>query len=404
LHNILERRAARQRLDEVMLENLIQADALIVTGLLPETTQRNLSMQYFAMHRCEEGLAVLQYVIDGHGPYAPPSAALLYYQGGGAYCQGELEKAIDYLNRAIAIEALPNAVQLRAEALYMLGRYDEARQDLDGLIEAKPYYNGGRYYQRAAVQYALGDRQAAEADLHTGDANTWGRYGWRPYVTALMARDDGDAETAVQDFQEAFDTLSWYEYPLFDDIQAELEKLGAQPLPEEASVTLRTTPLPTPQPTATRWAEAVDRLATQAAGGIVPPDSGRLAIERGLTSITYQNTNQARAMLTYYFAPSKETVAIDTVSRLVFHLEPEGAQPDKYELFLWDFHTGEWFMFRPGWGEIDLEDPGRFVTPEGEVYFLIRPDVGYTITFERLWAEIDATQTDGSPLHLGVAP
>ena len=49
-----------------------------------------------------------------------------------------------------------------------MGQYEEALADLDQLIEARPYYNGHRYYLRALVHYGLGHRDQAAEDL------TWG--------------------------------------------------------------------------------------------------------------------------------------------------------------------------------------------------------------------------------------
>ncbi len=394
LSSLQPRRVDQQFIAEVALENLLAADSL---GNTIEYSDRNIPFLYFALHRCEEGIASLQRVLDEQGPSAPPNVPLLNMQAQAHLCQGDLEKALETVNRGLEIEPMKGNIWFRAILLTQLGRYPQALEDLNDLIEDQPKYNGYRYHLRALVHYELGKRQAAAADLQTGDSNTWQTAEVRSYLLARTALDQGDRQKAVRYFQEAVETLPWIYVSLIERSKAYLAELGAAPLPETPSISLSVTPLPPFQPA--RLPEDVTAaLATRAAGGVLPPmGSSRVSLADGIGPGSYNNASD----LLYRFSPP-EPVSISAVRRLALRLEPQSSdQPTKFEIFLWDQRSGEWAMVRPGWGETEIQNPERFVTPEGEVYLYIRIDSEYTVEFKKIALQIAASGKDGAPVNLG---
>jgi len=215
--------------------------------------ERDIALRYFLLHRCDEGLAVLQSILDARRPSAPPDARLHYLEAQYHVCQGDLEHALDPVNQAIAIQPLPEYIWLRAVILYQLDRHEEALQDLDGLIEAQPYGDGNRYYLRGLVQLALGRPEQAQADLEQGESNTFMQSQLFAYLQALLARRRGDMEAEGAALQEALDSLPW-QYPvLLERTRADLVQRGALlPSPAPNFDPASFAPLPTPAPTATR--------------------------------------------------------------------------------------------------------------------------------------------------------
>jgi tetratricopeptide (TPR) repeat protein len=294
------------------------------------------------------------------------------------------------------VEKVEQRVWLRAMILYFMGRHEEALEDLNDLLEEKPYYNGFRYYLRALIHYENGRRDLAEQDLMMGVSNTWGRAGIFSYVLGRMAIDDGDKEAGIIYLQQALATLDWYFRPMFPRIEQELADLGAAPLPEESSVQIRATPMPTteaiPRPTipSTINSDGFPELRY-----IIPVD-----IAYGTGSIIREDSLYPYP--TYHFRPHLP-ISIESIQSLTIHLEPVSAdETESFELFLWNIAKGGWDMLKPGWGATIIEEPERYVGLNGETYLAIRRDYETEIHIRNVWLTIEVTETNDSQITLGL--
>ena len=394
--SILDRSADSDYLDTIKLENLRMAEALGNDFSYPE---RTISSSLFYMGNCEPGFVQMENWLEEYGGGAsPPNPAINMIQAKGYLCRGDLERALEYANKAITIQSNGDRVYLRAVIFYHMGRHQDALADLDGLIEETPNYYGYRYYLRALVHLELGNIEKARADVQIGESNTWSRSASYHYPLARLALADGDQEKAIYHLQMALDSMNWEMRYMKGRMEHELSDLGGQPLSNTAQVVLATTPLPPLPASPTPVATIMAARATRAAGGQPPPTK--------LNLVTYvygfgPSTMSGGEHGVKWFRPS-QPVEVRSVQRMILVTRPENADElTNYEVFLWSPYTGEWSMYRPGWGEMQIDDPGRFVTPQGEVYMYISIDAGSTIHFEILQLSIDATGTNGDAIYLG---
>jgi tetratricopeptide (TPR) repeat protein len=133
-------------------------------------------------------IAMLQYELDTYslGLLANPFDADLYVQRGRVYAQMKSPKgALRELNFALALAPEhPRARFLRGTVRVQLGRWPQARDDFDWLIERTPH-DPELYLWRAACRTALSDYAGAAADygewLKHGDldANTLNAAAWK---------------------------------------------------------------------------------------------------------------------------------------------------------------------------------------------------------------------------------
>jgi hypothetical protein len=210
-----------------------------------------------------------------------------------------------------------------------------------------------------------------------------------------MALDDGDKETGIYYLQYALATMDWRFLALNPRIERELAELGAHPLPEELTIDLHATPMPTLADSFTP-----DVTASTAGGIPLPPNPRPVTMEAGSHSV-YISPNHYPVLL---FQPSRP-VSIRSVESMTLHLEPSSdSDPTSFEIFLWDPSTGEWTMFRPGWGATPIEKPGRYVASNGDVYLAIRPDLQITLIIKNVWLTLNATGSDGSAITLDRVP
>jgi hypothetical protein len=75
-------------------------------------------------------MAELRHILELRGPSAPPNVPLSNLEAHGYLCQGDLEKALEYVRIA---RSFPS-ISCSATPLYQMGQYEEAR-DLDHPIE-----------------------------------------------------------------------------------------------------------------------------------------------------------------------------------------------------------------------------------------------------------------------------
>lgn len=224
----------------------------------------------------------------------------------------------------------------------------------------------------------------------------WGGWGLEAYVRGLMAVQEGDKEMAIRQLTWAYETLDWYFLSLLPEIEAQLMELGASIPPETTTLTLEITPMPT-----------VEYRPTTAVGTVLangfpePPNLVPVEFKTG-TGDTW--TSSEYPFLVYHFL-GLETLELDEVNSLTIHLEPYSrAMSEAFELFVWDLTTGEWALYKPGWGEVQIDNPEQFVGVHGDVYFSIRTDESASQHIKNFWVTVEAVAADGTPLHLGLEP
>jgi tetratricopeptide (TPR) repeat protein len=376
----------------ISLENLRMAVAL---GTSNEYANRWIPLALFSLGKCDEGMEELRQINIARGASAPPSASLWNIEAHGYLCLGQFDKALEYVDRGLEIDAPPERRWLRAIILYQLGRSDEALAQLNELIQAEPYYAGERYYLRALIYYEKGMFDLARQDLYTGQGNTWETGGLRTYVMGLMALDAGDQEMAIEYLQNSLATLYWYFCPtLIPRISNLLASLGAEPLPDRPTDRIRVTPIPIPQATPT--ATIAGTTVELSSGGIpTPPNPLIFNIEAGTGKMVFETF--------YYpvilFRPAN-SVAIQSVQSLtlytLFFAEP-GAT---LYVFIWNPTTGEWVLFRPDWGANPIQNPSRFVDAEGNIYTAVRFSADSSGTVNDIWFTLTAKAEDGSDIYM----
>jgi tetratricopeptide (TPR) repeat protein len=375
---------------EVSLENLRWAEALQMNN---NYNNQWIALIYFYAGQCDKGWAEFRRIGLKYGLSSPPNASMYSLEAQGHMCDGQFEQALEAEDKSLGIEYFAERDFTRSLIRYHLGLKDEALAALDQLIAVQPNYGGDRYYLRALIYYDRGDRARALAEISRGESNTWGRGGLRAYVLGRMALDDGRTAEAIQDLQFADLTLSpLLEGPLMTSAEQELHDLGAEaPARPGGAPSFEVTPMPEPPPL------PAPSFPTAANGLQLPPDPIPMDMSLGTGQYSIEG-EYARPIL--LFQPHGP-VAIETVRSLTVHLQPAVAgQPERFEVFVWNPNTGEWTMYKPGWHDFTVDDPGQYVAANGDLYLAIRTDTGINLYFKQLWVTIQATGADGSPVLL----
>lgn len=393
LAGITPRRTDREMFAEASLENLRTAMAL---GTTDKNQKHTIPLVLFSLRQCAEGLAALQQIRENYSLSAPPSVSLLNLEAHGYLCKGQFEKALEMVDKGLEIQNVSEHRWLRMIILAMDGQVEEALIEITQDIDHQPSYNGDRYFLRALLYLEMGQQDLVEADLQLGRANAWDGWGLEAYVRGLIAVQAGDKEMAIRQLSWAYETLDWYYLSLLPKIEGQLAELGAAVPPETTTLTLEITPMPT-----------VEFRPTTAAGMVLanglpePPNLVPIEFKAG-TGDTWTSSDYPFPV--YHFL-GLETLQLDEIKSLTIHLEPYSrAMSEAFELFVWNLTTGEWALYKPGWGEVQIENPEAFVGVHGDVYFSIRTDEAAAQHIQNFWVTIEAVQTDGTPLHLGLEP
>lgn len=399
LASAYEDRATNDRYLALAAENL---RAAVARWTSTPYVYRNLPVYLFYGGQCEAGVREFERIQAFEGESAPPKSSLLALEAQAYLCQGEFEKALEANRQARAIQETSGYVWMQAVILFNMDRYDEALDLLNREIENDPYYNGMRYYLRAVIYQAQGQRDLAQQDLDVGSGNTWGQLGLKEYVLGQMAIEDGDMEEAAARLQSAYLTLPWLvEHPLKERIATQLAELGA-PVP---------TPAPGPQIAATPLPEtlfAEDPLSKVPETGVnenglaLPPFPIPVSLETGVENVQFEITppaGGAHRLPTYLFSPD-QPVKIRKVNRLSFTVESDAGGEVQFQVYLWDQTSGEWTLLRPQWGENVVEEPERYVDSNGRVYLATRLKNAPPAVADRLWVTMDVTIEDGQEVTL----
>ena len=393
LASLHEVRADFEYYATISLENLRLSVAL---GTTNEYADRSIPLTLFSLGRCDEGMEILSQINAARGASAPPSPSLMNIEAHGYLCLGQLETALEYVDRGLVIDEVPEREWLRAMILYQLGRYDDALDQLNELIQEKPYYSGQRYYLRALIYYEKGMPDLAEQDLWMGEANNWGRGGLRTYLLGRMALDSGDQQAAIEYLQNSLATLQWfYRTTLFADVERLLESLGAEPLPEAHSAWIAVTPIPTLQATPTAIVTAPS----------AEPPSGSLPTPPAPLVFTMENGTGRLVYPTFYYPiillQPANPVAIQSVQSLTLNLLSDSEQGATiFRVFIWNPATGEWVMFSPTWGANPIENPSRFVGADGKIYIYVRYPGDKSGVIDNIWVTLSAKAEDGSDIFI----
>lgn len=400
LASAYEDRATNDRYLALAAENMRAAVARWTSA---PYAYRNVPVYLFYGGQCEAGVREFERIQAFEGKSAPPKSSLLALQAQAYLCQGEFEKALEANRQARAIQETSGYTWMQTVILFDMDRYDEALDLLNEDIENDPYYSGMRYYLRAVIYQAQGQRDQAQQDLDMGSGNTWGQLGLKDYVLGQMAIEDGNTQEAVERLQSAYLTLPWLvEHPLKERIAEQLAELGAQ-LP---------TPAPGPQIAATPLPEtlfAEDPLSKIPETGVnengltTPPFPIPARLETGVEDVQFEITppmSGAHRLPTYLFSPDSP-VKIRQVNRLSFTVESDAGGEVRFLVYLWDQTSGEWTLIRPQWGENVVEEPERYVDHEGRVYLVTRLKDAPPAVADRLWVTMEVTTEDGQKVTLG---
>jgi tetratricopeptide (TPR) repeat protein len=307
---------------EVALENVRVANQL---GNSEEYSERDPAFVLYDLGRCEEGMAETRQLIDAQGSNAPPSAGLNSALADGYLCLGQLDKALEYLNKAIELAPISSRIWGKALILYYMGRLDDALAVLDDDIAKNPNYSGYRYFLRATIYAEQGKLDEAEADIEFGYGQTWERFGFLSYAKGRLALARGDQATALEEFQTAEATMGYFYGPLVKRIQREIASLGGKPLKITPRAIVATS-IPTPVITATPAATSTFVYWSTPTTTLQPPQSA--------TTVTYD---------VYYSR-------VDWINTVGGSIETEDFEKDgsDYGELFFPYKTGNGFILEGG--------------------------------------------------------
>jgi tetratricopeptide (TPR) repeat protein len=233
-----------QYLGKIALDNAYKAHELGTS--IEQYPDRIIITDLIFTNQCELALQELQKLMEQTPKDQSTYGGLLHIQSQAYACLGRVDEALKSVNDSMFNNKnMEYKKELKAEYLYLSGRYEEALPLLNEVISCCIYGGGGyRYYLRAAINYELGKKELILDDLAYGMANTWDRGSFLPYVEAQIALDEGRKQDAIQALQLAEATLSSKFNPLRWKIQKQLAALGAKPIRPTPSVSYQATPIP----------------------------------------------------------------------------------------------------------------------------------------------------------------
>ena len=169
------------------------------------------------MHENQCGLALLSF--DHALAQRPQDSALYGLRGRARRCIDGRDGALEEWDRALAFDAMePSYLLAKGEALFLLGRYDDARK----LVEDATFYGSNNASVRAARGALLVDQfgqfEAAAADFKLATEIEPGRVDyWLRYGDALLRANQCDALAALATYVRlcrdgsscAADDLAW---------------------------------------------------------------------------------------------------------------------------------------------------------------------------------------------------
>jgi tetratricopeptide (TPR) repeat protein len=370
---------------QLAVENLRMAIALGVTEVA-----NDLPIFMILSGDCRGGILEAQRLVEARGLGQSPSGTLNTALALGYLCQGQTAMALRHIDVARSVNDTPIRRWDRAVILYDLGRTREALATLDELITENPDYSGYRYFLRALIHYEDGDIEQAEEDLQVGAGNTWSREGLYAYVWARIELDSGDRDTGLDllRYAEASDLVTYG--PMLERYRRELEELGSEPLVVTPEFAIPSTPMPTAVPTITpRWL-----------GVAVPTPEGLRTVDMATGTGPIALPPGVGAVIR--FQPAR-SLAYDQVVRLTIHLLTQSrASEPTLQVHPWVYRDGGWAQVEsPQWGENDVLNPGRYVTPRGDFILDVHNWGTATIYLDNIAVTLEVRGWNGAPAIFG---
>jgi tetratricopeptide (TPR) repeat protein len=387
LADVTDWRVDNERLRSIALENLRMA---VANGTSDPYAERYVATELAQLGECDEAVAEANRLIRAEGQQAPPSGYLNYSLALGYMCQGDLERGLKAVDTSIEVTPGSDRYYLRSMILYQMGRLQEAKDQLDDLIEETPNYYGGRYYWRAAVRAEMGDLAGAQEDLLIGQGNTWGRYSMGAYAGALIAFGQGNQDAGVEDLRYAEASLSRMYGVLLKRVQSQLRQMDVAFLEPPSRFDVTSTPMATPGPTIT---------PRPTLRSTYPPPTSALAIDASVgTGPLVLRSNDYPI---YRFQPPVP-IHYESVESLTVQLEsirPSGI-PD-LQLYFWSPDSGGWREQDAMWGANQVEFPWKAVGPQGDVYLGLRNWGAETIYLKNVRVIVVVVNGSGGKIIIG---
>lgn len=399
------------RADRIHLNNYAAENALIAFNLgatLEEYIDRSYASDLIFAERCEEAIQILQEMINKTDPTDISIGGLYHLQSRAYICQDNIDKAISMVKKSMFNnENMSMKNELLAIYLFQKGKYNEALNLMDDVIEQKPNYGGERYYLRSAIRYELGDRDLAQEDLNFGAGNTWSHVGLYSYVLGKMALEDGRTEEGIELLQNAEATLEVLYNPLRKEIQAELEKLGAVPLVITPSVMVDATSIPTilPRPTV----RPIDLTPTFHSSNLTPipgltyPSGATNAIVFDPKTGTGKIVLKSNDYPLFRLQPS-EIYEVKNVKSIIINVSSftEIAPPTLQISMHVASDEGGWkFLDTVEWGDNVVRTPEDLIYPTGDMFFAIQNYGINNVIIDNLTVTVIFESEDGKIIKIG---
>jgi tetratricopeptide (TPR) repeat protein len=388
------RRADAEAYEAVALENLTWANQL---GNYDEYSDRYVGFALIALGRCDEALAQGRAL---EAAATEPSAGINTILAQAYGCLGDLDKALQHIDTAIQIDDNPDRRFWRASLLFAMGRLDQAKAELDDMINASPYYGGFRYYLRGLIYAVQGDLEKAQADLDFGMGQTWGQNDLLSYALGKIALAEGDETAALEYFQDAESTHLPHD-PILAMIRADIQALGGTTLEITAARPATTwiptyTPSMTPRPTSTRTRGPASTVT------LFPPPQWPIIVDfaKGTGPYLFQENDS----YLFHFQPA-QAISFRRVQSLTFKVETTN-DFNSFHLVLeiYDSTFGGFprFDLVPGNNRIDYEN--RYVYPDGDIYATIINAGSNPIQIDNAGFILSVENEDGTISIYGIAP
>jgi tetratricopeptide (TPR) repeat protein len=235
--------------DSQVFYRLALADAYkanILGTTIEQYPERTIIVDLIMSDQCDVALVETQKLVDKTPKEQTQYGGVLSLRSRVYSCLGRLDEALQDIRDSM-FNNQNIGVKEELEAIYLVqaGHNDEALNLINKAIACCSSGGGHRYFQRAFIYYAKGQKDLARKDIFSGIPNTWYRGGFLAYVQAQFALDDGDKKEAINLLQLAEASLDPVHNPFRRKIQRQLAGLGARPISPTPSVFLgEETPFP----------------------------------------------------------------------------------------------------------------------------------------------------------------
>ncbi len=358
-------------------------DAATTLGISGSTFSAWLPLVQARIGRCDDGYKTATQAL-GLGGRLPQDRAWLQYGAAlNAYCRARYDEAGAYARQAYeTLDAdFPQAHELEILSLQARKRAAEALKKADAWLAAEPVESARRLAVHAFLLYETGDREGAQADLDRADALARLNGPLHDYTHGRLTVDTGSdngwdiVRAAVTALDPAFPFLR-------EQWGATLAEAGQDPAPLADPVDAPDAAYP-----------------TVALNGAPPPNPGRLSsLETGSAPVVL---SQVATGLHFQAAAPLGLGEVSGLRVAALGLQI-GAAAEKIEISLWDQVNDRWVaQTLTADGFVEVKQPARFVSPEGDVYASARITVAERWGVRRLVVTIT---TDGQAQRFGFDP